>query len=191
MSKALAHRRQVAKRTSEERSQGQQQQEGPTFSGGISWRLRMAIAMHQAGQIVTLDEGLTAEAKALIGDQAPALDPATIVAWLRTLASGVNDAPEDEAIIGRAAALMLACQDTIFDDPTSADPIDGAIFSDDALVMALRRFPRWPAVAELHAFLQDLHRGRRALLISLTGLLAGERPLAIGVDDLEQTGGPS
>lgn len=144
----------------------------------MSWALRMAIAATEEGRTPVVTPELKDEAEALLAAKPRPLSPQTIVGWLRTLASGLNDAPEDDAIIGRAAALMLACQDVVFDRPEDVDPIDEAVFSDDTVVIALRKFPRWPATADLYAFIKTMH-DRRIQMKSAAYTIVATAPLDV------------
>jgi hypothetical protein len=144
----------------------------------MSWALRMAIATVEDNRTPVVTPELKAEAEALLAEKPRPLSPDTIVGWLRTLASGLNDAPEGDAIVGRAAALMLACQDVVYDRPEDVDPIDDWAFSDDTVVLALRRFARWPATADLYAFIKEQHQ-RRIQMMSACYAIMTTSPLNV------------
>ncbi len=123
---------------------------------GISYAVRSAVHRRLKGQAVEISDAIVAEARTILARPAGwFFDVDRVAVWLAGVASGVNDAPPPEAIVARAQAVILACQEIAADDPNDAQPIGPWCFSDESLIVALRTFERWPSVATLYRFLAE------------------------------------
>ncbi len=146
--------------------------EGPAVQHEMSYALRTVLRRVAADQPIDVPPEVMREARALLRDRRD--HPMTIEAasvWLAQLAAGVNDAHDPEAVLGRACTLVLACQESMADDPNEDLVLDGHIFSDDNTIVALRTFDRWPSVATLHRFLVQQAKARQQMWSDLEWLV--------------------
>lgn len=141
-----------------------QRSAGPTVQHEMSYALRTVLHRIAADRPVEIPVEVMREARRLLqGRTETPIVIEAVAVWLGGLAAGVNDAPDRDAILGRAYTLVLACQDCLTDDPNEGVALDGTAFSDDALIKALRQFDRWPSVRGLYLFLVDQAKARREL----------------------------
>jgi len=120
---------------------------------GVSYALRSVVHRRMAGQPVEVPDAIVAEARRVLDRPSPPyLDADRVAIWLAGIAAGVNDAPAPEAVMARAHALILACQEIAEDDPNDGPEIGPWCFTDDSMIAALRQFDRWQPVATLYRF---------------------------------------
>lgn len=120
---------------------------------GVSYALRSVVHRRMAGLPVEIPDAIVAEARRVADTLSPPyLDADRVAIWLAGIAAGVNDAPAPEAVMARAHALILACQEIAEDDPNDGPAIGPWCFTDDSMIAALRQFDRWQPVASLYRF---------------------------------------
>jgi hypothetical protein len=96
---------------------------------------------------------------------APVVDTRSLLVWLERIAQGVGNAPPDGEWEARCRAMY-----------SGLDQAPDMAFRSETVAAALRRFRFWPAVAEVHEFVEEVVGPHRRLLRRLEAILRAPGP---------------